>query len=108
MEYLERSLNELVQGLRDGVFSSRELTTYYLDRINKLDSSIHAFLALDPERALAQADQADAVLADWRSGKRDTIPALLGLPIAILTSDARADDPVAELAAALGERVANR
>jgi len=83
MEYLERSLNELVQGLRDGVFSSRELTTYFLNRINKLDGSIHAFLALDPEQALSQADQADAVLADWRSGKRDTIPALLGLPIAV-------------------------
>jgi aspartyl-tRNA(Asn)/glutamyl-tRNA(Gln) amidotransferase subunit A len=52
-------------------------------RIDMLDSSIHAFLALDPDRALAQADQADSVLVDWRSGRRDTIPALLGLPIAV-------------------------
>lgn len=83
MEHLEKSISEMVNGLRDGDYSSRELTTYFLERINVCESSIHAFLALAPDRALAQADQADAVLADWRSGKRDTIPALLGLPIAV-------------------------
>lgn len=83
MEFLERSINEILAGLRAGDFSSRELTTYFLQRIDTLESRIHAFLALDPDCALVKADEADTSLADWRSGRRDTIPALLGLPIAV-------------------------
>ena len=39
-----------------------ELTRACLDRIQKLDGTLHAFLHLDPDRALAQAREAEAAL----------------------------------------------
>ena len=83
MEFTEFTVQQLVAGLRAGDFSSRELTSCYLDRISALEGQVHAFLALDPEGALARAGQADQALADWRTGKRDVLPPLLGLPIAV-------------------------
>jgi aspartyl-tRNA(Asn)/glutamyl-tRNA(Gln) amidotransferase subunit A len=83
VEYKEFTVQQLVDGLRAASFSSRELTSYYLERIHALDGQVHAFLALDAEGALARADQADQALSDWRAGKLDAVPALLGLPIAV-------------------------
>ena len=57
--------------------SSRELTQSVLDRIAAVDDKVHAFLAVTAERALAQADAADARLAAGETG------ALLGVPVAI-------------------------
>jgi aspartyl-tRNA(Asn)/glutamyl-tRNA(Gln) amidotransferase subunit A len=59
---IERSLIELIAGLRSGEFSSRELTENYLERIHRFESHLHAFLTLTPEKALAQAVQADQAL----------------------------------------------
>ena len=80
---IERSLTELIAGLRMGEFSSRELTEACLERINRLEPRLHAFLTLTPEKALRQADQADQRLRDWRKNQGQPLPALLGLPIAV-------------------------
>ena len=63
--------------LRLGEVSSRELVEGYLERIGRLEPRVNAFRAVYFERALAEADQADAGL---RAG--DERP-LLGVPIAI-------------------------
>jgi amidase len=63
--------------VRAGEVSSRELTELYLERIERLDRSINAYRVVLGERALADADQADA-----RRQAGEERP-LLGVPIAI-------------------------
>ena len=72
------SLIGAAKGLKQGDYSSRELTQAYLDRIEQLDPKIHAFLTLTPDEALAQAADADTLLRG--KGKK---PPLLGVPIAV-------------------------
>ncbi len=60
-----------------GEISSRELVELYLERIARLDPQLNAFRVVLAERALLEADQADARL---RAGGRR---ALLGVPIAV-------------------------
>ena len=72
------SLTGAAKGLKNGDYSSRELTQAYLDRIEELDQKIRAFLTLTPDEALAQADEADTILKG--KGKK---PPLLGVPIAV-------------------------
>jgi amidase len=65
------------QLVREGQISSRELVTLYLERIERMDPQLNAFRVVLGERALAEADQADA-----RRKAGDDRP-LLGVPLAI-------------------------
>jgi len=69
------TLSEMRAGLGARKFSSRELVQAALDQIAKLDSSLHAFLHLDAESALKQADEVDH--------NRQPDKPLQGIPIAI-------------------------
>ena len=60
-----------------GEVSSRELVELYLERIARFDSQLNAYRVLFAERALLEADQADA-----RRGAGAARP-LLGVPIAV-------------------------
>jgi aspartyl-tRNA(Asn)/glutamyl-tRNA(Gln) amidotransferase subunit A len=71
------SLTDMQRGLKDGLFSSRELVQAALDRIARLEPSLHAFLHVGAQQALLRADQMDAAR---RQGERS---ALLGIPVAI-------------------------
>jgi aspartyl-tRNA(Asn)/glutamyl-tRNA(Gln) amidotransferase subunit A len=77
------SLLEAASHLRRGDVSSRELTQACLQRISSLEPEIHAFLALTPELALDQADQADKRLASWKRGSETPLPLTWGIPIAV-------------------------
>jgi len=55
--------SELVAAIRDRSLSSRELTDHLLDRIDRENPRLNAVVALDPERARAAADAADAATA---------------------------------------------
>jgi aspartyl-tRNA(Asn)/glutamyl-tRNA(Gln) amidotransferase subunit A len=79
----ELSLGQSVALLRSGEVSSRELCAYYLERIQRYDPQLHAFLALAPEAALAQAGMADEALALWRDDPQIGLPPLTGIPIAV-------------------------
>ncbi|WP_293000914.1 Asp-tRNA(Asn)/Glu-tRNA(Gln) amidotransferase subunit GatA [Nevskia sp.] len=68
------SLPELAAGLREKKFSSRELTQHYLNRIAALDGDINAYVTVTPERALAQAAAADALIAAGKAGPLTGIP----------------------------------
>lgn len=76
-------LNETLRHLREGLFSCRDLTTACLERIERLEPSLHAFITLTPEKALAQADAADQQYQHWRKNRLSPLPPLLGIPIAI-------------------------
>ncbi len=72
------TVHEALAGLRSGKFSSRELTEAYLARIDALEPDLHTFITLIPERALAGAEAADALLRT-----QENPPPLTGLPIAV-------------------------
>jgi len=65
----------LSEWLRRKAISSTELTTLYLDRIERLDPKLHAVITLTPERAFERAAAADAEIAKgrWR-GRLHGVP----------------------------------
>ena len=73
------TVHELAARLDAGEVTSREVTQACLERIERLDGRIGAFLTVTAEAALAQADAADA---RRRAGERGP---LLGVPVAIRT-----------------------
>jgi len=78
------TLAQIVKALQEGDLSSRELTQAYLERIERLEPGLHAFITLTPELALSQADQADRQYAAWRREPgAPHLPAFLGVPLAV-------------------------
>jgi aspartyl-tRNA(Asn)/glutamyl-tRNA(Gln) amidotransferase subunit A len=71
------SLTEVAQAIAQKRFSSREVTKSCLDRIAQWQPRLNAFLAIEPDEALAAADAADAALA-----KGNARGALHGVPLA--------------------------
>lgn len=72
------SITEAIVGLEKKEFSSKELVQSCLERINEVDRKINAFIWIDPQDALDQAEKADAQRI---AGVKDK--PLLGIPIAI-------------------------
>ncbi len=72
----EKTIRELSEGLKSKAFSSLELTESFLQRIDRLDPSINAFITVTPERALEAAKAADVALSGGTAGP------LTGIPIA--------------------------
>ncbi|NPV85458.1 MAG: Asp-tRNA(Asn)/Glu-tRNA(Gln) amidotransferase subunit GatA [Anaerolineae bacterium] len=77
------TLRAALQGLRQGAFSSCDLTEACLERIERLDGTLHAFLTLTPELARQQAQAADQQYAAWRQDPSRGLPPLLGVPLAV-------------------------
>jgi amidase len=82
---------ELAAAIRGGEVSPSEATEHYLDRIERLDDQLGAFVTVTAEAARAQAaDATEAVLAsDHGAG----LPALLGVPVAVKDLNATAGVP---------------
>jgi aspartyl-tRNA(Asn)/glutamyl-tRNA(Gln) amidotransferase subunit A len=78
MSLTDLTATELLSRLEGGQVSSTEVTRAYLDQIEKLDESVHAFLRVDADGALAQAASIDS-----RRAAGERIGALGGLPVAI-------------------------
>ncbi len=76
-DLFRRPVLKLVVDLRDGNYTARELLDHYLERIERLNPQINAFIFLNPE-ATAAADSSDALL---RAG-RPRSP-LEGIPVAV-------------------------
>lgn len=72
----DKTLAELAQGLKNGDFSSVELTQAYLDRIAAEDGKYNSYITVTGEQALEQAKAADEARAAGNAG------AFTGLPIA--------------------------
>ncbi|MFM8415455.1 MAG: Asp-tRNA(Asn)/Glu-tRNA(Gln) amidotransferase subunit GatA [Planctomycetota bacterium] len=78
MHVTERSAIDLVAAVRAGDLSATQCTEAFLDRIAAVDGRVNAFLAVDRERALAQAAAIDARRAAGRP-----LGPLAGLPVAV-------------------------
>ena len=74
--------NWTIPGVREALtskrISARELAGDYYKRIGARNAELNAYLALSQDRALAQADRVDALVA---AGK--PLPPLAGVPVAI-------------------------
>lgn len=78
MSLFDLTASDLLARLQSGSLSSLEVTQAFLDRIQRHDQSVGAFLRVDPEAALAQAERID--------GKRkrgEPVGRLAGLPVAV-------------------------
>lgn len=72
----KKSLNQLRQDLQARNYSSLELTTWFLERIQTYQTSLNCFISIDEQLAKAQAQQADKLIAQNLQGP------LTGIPIA--------------------------
>ncbi|HEU4674253.1 MAG TPA: Asp-tRNA(Asn)/Glu-tRNA(Gln) amidotransferase subunit GatA [Candidatus Limnocylindrales bacterium] len=78
--------HEMAAALRAGDVSARELTLAHLARAEAGNRALNAWLTIDRERALAEADAADARLAAARTEGPPAVAALhplLGIPVAL-------------------------
>ena len=71
---INKSLKELAQALAAKQISSVELSTLFLDRIERLNPDINAFVTVDREKTLAMARAADARIAAGTAGPVTGIP----------------------------------
>jgi aspartyl-tRNA(Asn)/glutamyl-tRNA(Gln) amidotransferase subunit A len=74
MEFHQLTLKELQKGLNNKEFSSVELTSHFIKRVQ--NSELNAFITITDELALVQAKKADSIIA---SGKMND---LTGIPYA--------------------------
>jgi len=77
-ELIYKSAAQLSESLAKKEVSAREVTQAHLDQIAKVDKAVHAFLFVDTDGALAQADQVDADRA-----KGENLGPLAGVPLAL-------------------------
>ncbi|HEX2585395.1 MAG TPA: Asp-tRNA(Asn)/Glu-tRNA(Gln) amidotransferase subunit GatA [Steroidobacteraceae bacterium] len=70
------TLSEMAKGLKAKQFSSVELTRHFLNRIEKFNGELNAYITVTPDMALQQAAAADAQIASGKGGS------LAGLPLA--------------------------
>ncbi|MEX2658337.1 MAG: amidase [Acidimicrobiales bacterium] len=78
MDFLDETVADLAGRVRSGELSARELVSHALNRIEAVDTSVGAFVALDPEGAMEAALAVDEAVA---SG--DDPGPLAGIPIAV-------------------------
>jgi aspartyl-tRNA(Asn)/glutamyl-tRNA(Gln) amidotransferase subunit A len=72
-----KTIHELCDGLTQGDFSSEELVKDMLAAVERVEPEVKAYLWMNPEDALAQAQAADAARAAGAGN------ALLGIPLSI-------------------------
>ncbi len=72
------TINSVRQAVAAKKISARELTAEFYKRIEAKNPELNAYLALSPERAYAQADRVDALIAAGTP-----LPPLAGVPVAI-------------------------
>lgn len=75
-DLIKKSASELASLIARKEVSSREVTQAHLDQISQTDSLIHAFLHVDSEGALTQAEMAD-------KNQNSTKSPLHGVPLAL-------------------------
>ena len=66
MKLYELSIQEAHRLLRKKEISSQDLTRAILDRINAVDEKVGAYITVDPETAMTQAETADKAISEGR------------------------------------------
>ena len=71
---INRSLKELGAALAEKRISSVELATLFVERIERLNPTLNAFITVDKGKTLAMAREADQRLASGLAGPLTGIP----------------------------------
>ena len=72
---MDWTLSSLAQDIQSGRLSPVEVTRHYLERIERIDPRLRAFISIDSERALAAAKDSEArLVADTKRGPLHGIP----------------------------------
>ena len=87
-ELVKKNASELVALLQSGEITSTELTTAFLDRIEKLNPVLNSYLHINKAEALATAAEVDR-----RRAAGEKLPKLAGLPIAVKDNLTTTDAP---------------
>lgn len=85
MDFRTVPVKELAASVRQGSVAARELAQHALDRIEAIDPTVNAFVAVDADRALEQAAAVDQIVA----AGGDPGP-LAGVPVGVKDSEAAA------------------
>jgi amidase len=83
---------ELAAEIRDGETSPTDVVRHALDRAERLGPQVGAYVTLAPERALAEAREAEALLR--AATDVDALPPLLGVPCPVKDLNAVAGVPM--------------
>ncbi len=78
MSLYKLTLHELQKKFTAGEVTAREIVRAYALRINQVEPKVKAYITVEKESAMAQAEALDEKLKDWRR----TQP-LMGMPIAV-------------------------
>jgi aspartyl-tRNA(Asn)/glutamyl-tRNA(Gln) amidotransferase subunit A len=78
MDFRSTTVAEIASGVSKRSLSAREVTAAALDRIERLDGDLGAFVALDPESSLAEA-----AAIDERVAAGEDVGPLAGVPLAV-------------------------
>lgn len=88
MDILKLSAVDLAKELEKGSLSSKEIVEFYIQRIEKIEPQLNAFITRSFEIALEQAEEVDR-----RRGRGEELPSYAGVPIGlkdlIVTRDIR-------------------
>ncbi|MFZ4117813.1 MAG: amidase, partial [Rhodoluna sp.] len=87
-ELIRQNASELADLLAKGEVSSVEVTQAHIDQISAVGESIHSFLHLTTENALAVAKEVDR-----RRAAGESLPGLAGVPIAVKDNLTTTDAP---------------
>ncbi|MFA5310474.1 MAG: amidase, partial [Candidatus Paceibacterota bacterium] len=77
MDLTKLTIKEAHEGLKNGGFTSVELTRAFLDRIKEKNPEIKAYISITEDMALKQAERADEMI------KKGEMSVLTGIPCAI-------------------------
>ena len=78
MDFRRTTVSEIAEQVGSGAQSAREVAQAALDRIDRYDDEVGAFVAIDAEAALAEAAAIDA-----RVAAGEDVGALAGVPLAV-------------------------
>ncbi|HEY7107782.1 MAG TPA: amidase, partial [Acidimicrobiia bacterium] len=94
---------EQASAIRDGATSAVDLVREYLDRIERFDPEIRAYVSVDAARALDDARRADAAV---REAGSEPLPPFLGVTISVKDVIDVAGLPTTQSSKALSDHVA--
>lgn len=78
MKITRMTLLELSDAMQRGDLTSREVTQAYLDRIHQVEGKVQAYISLNEEEALRQADECDK-----KRQQGEKVSPLCGIPVAV-------------------------
>ncbi len=79
----EMGFKQLVSTIRRGGTSIREVTTHFLDRIDRLDGKLKSFIRVTRDEAIERARRLDAEIAELGRSDPGRIGPLFGVPHAL-------------------------